>query len=439
MAFRLRDFVFYPPQIHAYHKRLRESQYWSPQQRRADTQEKLARLLHHAVSRVPHYRRTLAPYQSRFANMVERLDLSELPILTKQQIREHGQELWAENYAEYRPSVTQTSGTTGTPTKFLVDRQSHVVHFASIWNMLNWVGYRFGDRFADLTGGERAGEPIYARDLRLNCLRMCSSHLSHENVRDFANRLRRFEPVVFKGIPSSMYIYCRWLEESGIAPYQPTAILTCAETLHEHYRSKLKELFDCRLFDFYNQNERACLFSTCEHGRYHIHEDYSFVELVGADAPGRAQVVTTTTNNFAMPLIRYQTNDLVEIGDGSDCPCGRSYPTVKSVKGRMDDVVVTPDGRFHNSFEFIFERMDHIRMTQIVQDDVDRIDVRIVPTPAFDQRADTRRLEDELRAWLGSEIAIDFSFHTALQPGRTGKIPFVISLPGRELLRPAAV
>ncbi len=427
MAFQLKDFLLYPPQIWACHQRLQDAQYWSPEQRRADTQTNLARLLHHAVTNVPYYRRTLAPYQDRFAGMIERLDLSELPILTKQQIRDHGQELWADGHAAYKPSVAQTSGTTGSPTKFLVDRQSNITHFASIWTMLNWVGYRFGDRFADLTGGERAGEPMYARDLR-------SAHLSRENVQRYARRLRRFEPVVFKAIPSSMYIYCRWLEEAGLESYQPRAVLTCAETLHDHYRAKIQDVFHCRLFDFYNQNERACLFSTCEHGRYHIHEDYSYVELIDNDTPGRAQVVTTTTNNFVMPLIRYQTNDLVEVGDGTGCPCGRTYPTVARVIGRADDIVVTPDGRFHSSFEFILERMENIRMTQIVQDDVDHIDVRLVPTPSFDRRTDLRRLEDELRAWLGDDIDIGFSFHTALQPGRTGKIPFVISRPGRELL-----
>ena len=164
MTFRLRDFIFYPPKIRAYHHKLQHSQYWSPEQRRVETQVKLAELLHHAVTNVPYYRRTLAPYRGRFASMIERLDLSELPRLTKQQVRDHGQELRADNHATYRPSLVRTSGTTGTPTQFLVDRQSHIAHFASIWNMLNWVGYRFGDRFADLTGGHRPDEPMYARD-----------------------------------------------------------------------------------------------------------------------------------------------------------------------------------------------------------------------------------------------------------------------------------
>ena len=137
-----------------------------------------------------------------------------------------------------------------------------------------------------------------------------------------------------------------------------------------------------------------------------------------------------------MPLIRYETDDLVEVGDGAGCPCGRTYSTIDSVIGRMNDVVITPDGKFHSSFTVITQRLQNIRMTQIVQDQVDRIEVRLVPTPAFDKQADVRRLERELRAWLGNEIAIDFSFHKALQPGRTGKIPLVVSRPGRELLRP---
>jgi phenylacetate-CoA ligase len=124
MIFRLRDFILYPGAIWRHHNLLLESQRWSPEARRGYVQERLERTLEHAVKNVPFYRRTLGAYQSRFKHMVDRLDLSELPVLTKEEVRNHYEELCAENASDFRPVPTRTSGSTGTPTRFLLDADS---------------------------------------------------------------------------------------------------------------------------------------------------------------------------------------------------------------------------------------------------------------------------------------------------------------------------
>jgi hypothetical protein len=46
-----------------------------------------------------------------------------------------------------------------------------------------------------------------------------------------------------------------------------------------------------------------------------------------------------------MPLIRYVVGDRATAGDSSPCPCGRPLPTVAHIDGRIDDTLVTRDGR----------------------------------------------------------------------------------------------
>ncbi len=433
MIFRLRDYAFSPWAILRLRRRLGESETWDPARLRSQQQAALERTLAHAVTRVPYYRRTLGRHRSRFNAMIEALDLSELPILTKNDVRAHFAELQAENASRYSPSITQTSGSSGTPTQFTVDRSSHIAHFAAIWRVLNWAGYRFGDRMADLTGYiPRRGE-LFEWDPRLNCLHLSSFNFTPDNVRLYVERLRRFRPVMFKAYPSSLDLFCRWVREQGLEVPRPRSILTCAESLLEHQQASIRETFARPHYDFYNQNERAALISTCGEGRYHVHEEYSFVELVRPDGrAGAAGVVASTLHNRAMPLIRYDTGDLAELDDLEPCACGRRSRTVRRIVGRIEDIVITPDGRHVGRLDAAFKYSPGVRLSRIVQDRVESIRVELVRGPTY-RPSDAETIERELRARLGDAIAIEFEFVADIPPERNGKIKFVVSAPGRAV------
>jgi phenylacetate-CoA ligase len=439
MIFRLRDFVFYPLAIRRFGNMLTESQYWTPSTRRAWVQGQLSRTLDHAVRHVPYYKRTLGPYAGRFNEMIDRLDLSELPLLTKEMIRSHYQELCAENCQQYRPAAVHTSGSTGTPTQFLLDRSSNASHFASIWRVLNWAGYRFGNRFADLTGHTFEKDRLFEYDIRLNCLYLSSFNFKKENIPLYINKLTKFNPVLIKAYPSALDLFCRWLREAHCQEFHPQAVLTCAESLLDHQRLTIEETLQCPVFDFYNQNERAALFSTCEKNMYHIHEEYSHVELVktdgeSSDSDPSTEIVTTSLHNFAMPLIRYRTDDLASLPDNSPCSCGRTYKIVKRIIGRIEDIVITPDGRHVGRLDAAFKYSPGIRLSQVIQERTDEILINIVKAPSYSSQ-DEERLLSELRARVGHAIGIKLNFVDTIPVGTNGKLKFVISSPGKQAIQ----
>jgi phenylacetate-CoA ligase len=350
-----------------------------------------------------------------------------LPLLPKSAVREHFAALRAEDFPRYHPSYTETSGSTGTPTRFMLDRGSNIEHFAAIWRVLNWTGYRFGQRYADMTGYLPRNDGLAARDLRTNCLHLSSFNFKKEHMPEYVRLLSSFRPVLLKAYPSAIELFCRWLRELGIEDYRPPAVLTCAESLLDHQRQVVSEVLGCPIYDFYNQNERACLISTCEHGTYHVHDEYSFLETVPTAEAGAFGLVATTLHNRAMPLIRYQTDDLAEAGDpGPACACGRTYRSVGRIIGRVEDVVVTPDGRHVGRLDAAFKYSPGIRLSQVVQDNPEAIEVRLVPAAQF-ARSDLDRLEQELRLRLGPVIAIHYRTVDGIPPGRNGKVKFVVS------------
>ena len=51
------------------------------------------------------------------------------------------------------------------------------------------------------------------------------------------------------------------------------------------------------------------------------------------------ELVLTTLDRDAMPLLRYRTRDLTRIIPG-ECPCGRTHRRIDRLKGRSDDMFI---------------------------------------------------------------------------------------------------
>lgn len=439
MLFKLRNYILHPTAILKARRMLTESQYWDPEKRREWIQEQLDRILQHAVKNVPYYRRTLKPYESRFNDMIDRLDLSELPMITKDIVKEHFSELCADNGGKFHPVPVYTSGTTGTPTKFLLDSKTYVMHFASLWRMLNWTGYRFGNRFADLTGQYLTikNNRLYKYSPVLNCLYLSSSNFKREYIPLHVKKLKKFNPFLIKGYPSALDLFCRWMREMGMDDFHSKVVLSCAETLQDYQKKIIQGVLKSNVFDFYNQNECVTLISTCEKGKYHIHEEYSFVELlktsdISGGSNNTKSVVATTFHNYAMPLIRYQTDDFVTVDENGTCECGRTYKTVKKIIGRINEFIITPEGNFVPfPVDYNYNTAQGIRQSQIFQENIHEILVRIVKGNSFSKK-DLDIIEDSLSDRIGNKIKIKFEFVDSIIPGKNGKTQFVVSKIGRN-------
>jgi len=171
--------------------------------------------------------------------------------------------------------------------------------------------------------------------------------------------------------------------------------------------------------------------STCDKGRYHIHEEYSFVELIKDGKPAnvageQAEIISTSFDNFAMPLIRYQTNDMAIVDDNNPCACGRTYKTLEKIIGRVSDIIVTPSGRHIGRLDVPFKFSPGIEEGQIIQEEVDRIKVNLLKSPRFQQQ-DLNNLSHQLQLRLGEDMQIEYNFVHSIPLDKNGKKKFIIS------------
>ncbi len=113
-------------------------------------------------------------------------------------------------------------------------------------------------------------------------------------------------------------------------------------------------------------------------------------------------MVCTGLLNADMPLIRYEVGDRGAIAPpDSICPCGRSLPILQKVEGRMDDVILTPDGRRIGRLDPVFKGEMPVREAQIIQERLDLLQIRFVPDSSY-RPADGKDLVRRLRERVGN-------------------------------------
>jgi phenylacetate-CoA ligase len=192
-----------------------------------------------------------------------------------------------------------------------------------------------------------------------------------------------------------------------------------------------------RVFDWYGQSERVAAIGTCEHGRYHVLTDYSGVALLETDKADAWELVGTSLNNLAMPLLRYRTGDTVIPGDGP-CPCGRVFPTIDTVLGRQEKVITLPDGRMIGRLDRIFQGHDrHLVEGQVAYRGNGRFVLRVVATEGWSEADSRAMIEKFLLRVPGVEVTVEQV--AAIPRGPRGKFEFVVVEEEGELCAPREI
>jgi len=141
-----------------------------------------------------------------------------------------------------------------------------------------------------------------------------------------------------------------------------------------------------------------------------------------------ARVVGTSLYNLSMPLLRYDVGDTVLVDPEKQCACGRQFPLVTAVGGRLSEVIITPEGNVITAAFLIFEALSDILAGQIVQESLANLRVRIVPDAQFSAAAEAR-LTSRLRTLVGSAMRITTERCAGVDElrGESGKVRTVVS------------
>jgi phenylacetate-CoA ligase len=179
--------------------------------------------------------------------------------------------------------------------------------------------------------------------------------------------------------------------------------------------------------------ERVTYASECaEHNGHHLNSDYGITEFLNHEhepvAPGEpGKIVATSLHNCGMPFLRYETNDVCAL-KSQRCGCGRIFPLMDDVATKNESIVTLPDGRLISPSVLThpFKPMHHIVESQIVQEQVNELTIKIVKGAQYSQD-DELRLLTAFRERLGEQITIHVQYVDALPRTTNGKFAWVVS------------
>ncbi len=414
---------------------LRRTDFASPEAVRDDQERRLREAVHWAATTVPYYRdlfrkEGIEPDSIRTVD-----DLARVPILEKETVRSRTIDFRSEEIPSRDIIPGHTSGTTGTAMALFHTREAFGWEYAVIWRQRGWYGIRLGDRFAGFGGQlvvpvSKSTPPFWRYDRARRRMLFSLYHMGSEHLPAYVEALRRGYRF-WQGYPSSIGIIAQYLLETGtdLGPAAPHAIFTSSETLFEYQRKRIGDSTGALVADRYGNSELAVSALQCPDGSYHVDTEFGVVEIDAHERGEgwiRGEVIATGFANRAMPFLRYRTGDIATLREGRDCPCGRSRPILESIDGRIEDHVVTPDGRRLGRLDHVFKDTLQIREAQLYQPSPERLVVRIVPRPGYGDR-DQDYLERELRSRLGRDILIHYEQVESIPRSANGKFRAVIS------------
>ncbi|PYO07645.1 MAG: hypothetical protein DMD30_10395 [Gemmatimonadetes bacterium] len=413
---------------------LRESQWMSAEEIHQYQLSVLTEVVARAASDVPFYRR-----RGLEGIDFESFDqLRELPLLTKSEVQRARSELISDKYSRSRLTELHTGGTTGKPLAIYADRATVQTHYAFFTRLKEWAGIRDGERVATFAGRTvvppGAGEPYWRHNRTSNTLLCSSFHVGPATAAAYVKALADFSPRLIDAYPSSIEPIVRFLADEPIRRVSPAAVITSSETLFPAVRSLIERAFGCGVFDYYCGGEMAAFIAQCEEGTYHVAPEFGVVELLADGRPvgpgERGEIVATPFINPVMPLLRYATGDSAVRGSQA-CPCGRAGQTIERIEGRIDDVIVTPEGHFVGRLDSIFKSVSSISETRVIQDGIDHVRVEIVTSEGFTGQMQGE-LETQLRLRLGPTMRIDIVRVAAIGRTERGKLRTMVNLVYRQ-------
>ena len=393
-----------------------ERDFWSPAALKIDQENRLEQVLHRAATRVPYYRQQWEARRRR-GDRASWTHLENWPILDKEPLRANPRAFVADDCDVRQMYPEHTTGSSGSPLDVWWSRAT-VRHWYALLEarVRRWNGVSWKDPWANLGGkqvvpGRVTSPPFWVWNPAMHQLYLSSNHVNRRNAPAYVRAIQDYGITHMIVYSSSAALLGAEIEALGLPVLNLKLVATNAEPLFPWQRASIQHALSPNTRETYGMAEITAAASECEAGQLHLWPEVGLLEALddAGDAVPKGQsgrLIGTGLLNDDMPLIRFVIGDRGQGVTAQTCPCGRTLPVLAPVEGKLNDLIVTPDGRH------VFSVMPSlygqpIRESQIIQETRTRIRLLYVPAPEFTE-ANARTIVERLQMRLGAvDIALE--------------------------------
>jgi len=401
---------------------------------------RLRSLIHFAWQHVPYYRNWLRAAGAEPGDIRSARDLARLPLVAKGEMVASPESFLADGIGEADGLTLLSSGTSGKRRTFRYDARALFEAYAKGRRrrlaLSELVGPEAGYREAVIGRSEGASDQLRSFwESRLVTppgieLQRCLISAS-EPFAEILKQLNAFEPLVIRGYGSHLGAFFRWVVETGRLLKKPRAIGYGGDAMRPEDRLFIERELCVPVFSNYQAVEALRIGFECPHRRgFHISMDQVVLRVVDADGrdvvPGqRGEVVLTNLSNRGTVVLNYRLGDLATLAS-EPCTCGRTLPLLRSIDGRLEDLLYRRDGSAVHALTVIpqLQAVSGVKQVQIVQSTHDHFLLRVVSATGGPDIGE--ELTRRMREGIGERITVRIERVERLEETPQGKVKTVI-------------
>ena len=373
---------------------------------------------------IPFYKKSFdeAGFDPRSVKSLD--DVARIPFVQKQDLRDaYPYGMLAVPLKDVR-EIHMSSGTTGIATV-----GAYTEHDIKIWGecFSRAVDFAHGDEndvmqicygYGLFTGGLGA----HYGSISAGC---ATIPISAGNTERQIRILREMGPTILACTPSYAMHIADTAIEMGLDPARDFSLragIHGAEPFSDNFRRDLERKLGYRVLDIYGLTETmgpGVAIECWEQQGLHIAEDHFYPEIINPETgevlpDGEwGELVITTLDREASPVVRYRTRDITRIIPG-ECPCGRTHRRIDRIHGRTDDMLIIRGVNvFPSQIEDVMKTFPEMSSWYQIEVDTDHRSLDIVtlkaepnPNVDLDSIADIDRLQKRISAALKAALSV---------------------------------
>ncbi len=357
--------------------------------------------------------------------------LRKLPILTKEDLRNDPEAFLAKPKED--TDVASTSGSSGRPLQFFLDKDRGVKELAYVTHFWSRIGFEAGKHTRAVFRGihfEKVDDKPWYFDAALKELRLSPFHFKPDNMELFCQLIEEYKADFIHGYPSSIIVFARYVLNAGWeAPRRLKGILPVSEATQPHQLETFQRAFPhAKIMKYYGMSEKVLIAGQVgdDPNLYDVEPLYGYGELVDeqgdiiTEAGQSGRIIGTGFLSMAMPLLRYDTEDIATLVHPAD-EVNHYRARWRDIQGRWGEEYAVGKGGELTSMSAINIHSPvyaKLHAFQLYQDVPGEVSIRVVPQPGVSE-AELRPFVEEIQRKNGESIRFtlqivdDIPFNTA--------------------------
>ena len=402
---------------------------------------RLRRIVQYAAKTVPYYRDFFQREGINPGQIKTVADLDRLPLVDKQELRKDPSRFLSNSALGKNSIAFLTSGSTGLPLNIHHDSNSLLANIA------------FGERQREVITGI-CGRKIGYREALISYNGCVSTKVwdfyekktyipvrpqrllipISKTIEAVVQELNRFRPNVLIGYGSYLEAFFKTIYSMEVNIQLPQVLLYGGDAMTNAGRDFIEEKFGVPVLSTYQAMECFKIGFFCENREnFHLHEDLCHVKIVNADGEEvaddeKGEVVISNLVNRGTVLLNYRLGDIASISNRK-CSCGRTLSLLSEIEGRVEDIIILPDGQFvHPRVVWsIFKHKNEVLQYQLIQHELMLFELKLVTGGQETVNGFLNELLTDLREVLGESSTIEAEFYNELPRQNRGKFRSVMS------------